>query len=82
MKVKATVCTACKDTIFSRAHHDFRYCTCKKTFIDGGFLYVRVGGESRDIIDLEIEATKEDLYEDWNHRIDRFGLIKEKVKEL
>lgn len=38
IKIKATgvQCIHCGDTIYSRAHYDMRYCTCRKTFIDGG----------------------------------------------
>lgn len=37
-------CKNCKDVIYSVAHHDFRYCTCKANFIDGGREYTRIGG--------------------------------------
>ena len=42
MKVQAIVCPKCGDTLFSRARHDFRYCSCGEVAVDGGFDYVRI----------------------------------------
>lgn len=36
-------CRSCKDRIFSWHRHDFRTCSCHKTFIDGGNDYIRMG---------------------------------------
>jgi len=79
MKIKALRCGKCSDTIFSRATHDFRYCTCGGLFIDGGFDYCRWGGEHVNIakdVWIEVDATKEELYKDWGTGKDKFGLIK------
>lgn len=78
MNIKAIKCGECKDIIYSRTRHDFHACSCGKTFIDGGFEYFRVGSETMnyEIVDIEVEATRSELYEDWNKRFDKFGLIK------
>jgi len=78
-------CLKCKDTIYSRTRHDFRPCSCKSIYIDGGLDYTRVGAlkEDIDISKLEtstmkIKATAGDLFYDWNMAEDKYGLIKEK----
>ena len=38
-------CGFCRDVIFSWSVHDFKRCWCGKVFIDGGFDYMRYGGE-------------------------------------
>jgi hypothetical protein len=80
MKVFAVVCKICGDTIFSRARHDFRKCSCGKTFVDGGFDYIRYGGEAEEkFVELEIDASRRDLYQDWGNCIDKYGLIKKET---
>lgn len=79
--VNALECPLCKDKIFSRSHHDWRQCSCGRTFVDGGFDYIRCGWTEGFVpkqIKLKIKATKEELYWDWNNRKDKFGLIKPK----
>ena len=80
MKISAVICKACGDTIFSRAHHDFHYCSCGKTFVDGGFDYIRYGFDPSigrpDWVEIEVEATETELCQDWNYRTDKFGTIK------
>ena len=39
-------CPHCAEEIFSNERHDFVACKCKKTYIDGGFDYIRVGYDS------------------------------------
>ena len=75
MKVYAVQCTRCKDIIYSRAHHDCRYCTCGKSMIDGGFEYSRIGGNPTPVAKI-IKATKKELYDDWNLKKDKYGIIK------
>lgn len=36
-------CSACGDRIFSNFRHDFVRCKCGRTFVDGGFDYIRGG---------------------------------------
>ena len=38
-------CPVCKKMIYSLYGHDFQYCPCGKTALDGGFDYRRVMGE-------------------------------------
>ena len=45
MKVSAIKCTICDSVVWSQSRHDFRYCDCKKCFIDGGRSYTRMGWE-------------------------------------
>lgn len=82
MKIHAYQCSECKDTVFSRARHDFRYCSCENLFCDGGQEdYFRVGATKNyhliKHIELELEITKEELYKDWNKAEDKYGIIKE-----
>lgn len=84
IKVNALQCSNCGDIIFSRAVHDFRSCTCEECFVDGGFEYFKYGGEffkpkEPEILILELNISKKDLYKDWNHSIDRYGLIKKNI---
>ena len=53
MKVYTVKCPKCGDRIYSRARHDFRYCSCNYLFVDGGFEYTRIGAESLDNIDAK-----------------------------
>jgi len=82
MKVRAIKCDKCGDTIYSRALHDFRSCTCGRIFIDGGFDYTRIGweGEMEEpprVFELTLNnITRIDLYEDWSSGKNCFGLLK------
>lgn len=78
MKVQAIKCKLCGETIYSRARHDFKWCSCHTIFIDGGFDYMRCGGEPENIESVEVDigpVTVLELYKDWNEGIDRFGRI-------
>ena len=77
-------CSNCGDILYSRTVHDFHYCYCGRIAIDGGFDYVKICGDIKhflDIFQLEIDATKTDLYYDWNSRKNKYGRI-ERVKQL
>ena len=80
MKVNAIQCQKCKDKIYSRARHDFHWCSCESVAIDGGFEYVKICGDEKNYkhIKVNVDADKKILYEDWNQGIDKFGLIKGK----
>jgi Zn-finger nucleic acid-binding protein len=82
MKVQAITCPTCGDTIFSRARHDFRYCSCKEVAIDGGADYTKIVFNSAkpEIFEMNVTATKKELYDDWNKREDKLGLIKNDIK--
>lgn len=51
-KVNAVRCLYCGDIIQSRSRHDFVYCSCKNTFVDGGLDYQRVGGKDLNMIEF------------------------------
>jgi len=77
-RIATVTCNGCGDEIYSRARHDFKSCECGKTHIDGGFDYVKTGfdpsiGFSPHI--RYVNATKEELYQDWNLQKDKFGKI-------
>lgn len=42
-------CKKCGDVIESKSRHDFVWCSCKSTGIDGGKDYVKVSGNPDDI---------------------------------
>lgn len=71
------LCKKCGTFIFSRAGHDFRWCSCKAVAIDGGFGYVKVSGDLNAYksyqITLPSRLTLKKLYEDWNKRKDKEG---------
>lgn len=83
VKVNVCRCPGCGDDIYSRAPHDFRVCTCGAIFVDGGFELLRYGflvdrkPEWSDIYvhELEINADKDILFDDYNTGTDRFGKI-------
>jgi hypothetical protein len=83
MLVNAIKCPKCKDTVYSRAMHDFRDCSCGYCWIDGGTAYTRTGYGVEDpdepIESLQIEVTSDlgELYQDWNKGLDKLGIIKE-----
>jgi len=80
MKVNAIICSKCDTIIYSRAIHDFRTCKCESISIDGGFDYIRVLWDDKKVsipkqIQLDVLATKEELYNDWNSRKDIYGMV-------
>ena len=78
MKVNTIICSKCRDEIYSRAIHDFRNCSCKTVFIDGGFDYTRIGYSEKEPKSRTryIKATRKEMYDDWNTKADKFGVIK------
>jgi hypothetical protein len=79
MIVQCIMCPKCGDILYSRARHDMRICSCNSVFIDGGFDYMRFGGDVKPKrLQKRIKATKFDLFDDWNLSKDEFGLIKTK----
>ena len=79
MRVTAIQCPECKTTIYSRAHHDFNSCECGKCHVDGGFEYFKMGwgtSEKPQSFQVEVDATKEQLYVDWNSGKNKFGVVK------
>ena len=80
--VHAIKCRKCGDIIYSRAVHDFHFCSCEKCAIDGGFDYLRILGDPKNYepIDIEVNATRKELYVDWATGKDKFGTIKKAKK--
>jgi len=83
MTIKALRCPLCGDAVYSRARHDMRYCSCKSISADGGFDYTKISYDTEKLgdkqptwIDVTVDATKKELYHDWNTGADKFGLIK------
>lgn len=80
-RVRTVTCTECGAEMYSRARHDLHGCECG-TFVDGGFDYLRAGwskGDKRPITSTRyVAATRQELYDDWNKRIDKFGFIQKK----
>jgi hypothetical protein len=81
-RVWTVTCPGCQKEIYSRAGHDYRTCGCpQQTMVDGGFSgYVRYGGQSIAVLRTSfrhrfIKASKQELYDDWNKRLNRFGVI-------
>lgn len=84
MTINAIKCLKCGDIIYSRSHHDFHWCSCKSCAIDGGFNYLKITGDYENwksvqinVLDDkdEIEA-KKILFDDWNKRINKYGVLK------
>jgi len=83
MMIHGVVCPNCKDFIYSRTRHDFRTCTCGDTSIDGGQTdYIKLSAKNmKDIqhLTMEIKTTLGKLYDDWNLKLDKLGLIPTKT---
>lgn len=78
MKVVAIKCESCGDTIYSRTHHDMRYCSCGSVAIDGGRDYTKISFKAKTppkTFEIEIDATEKQLYDDWNKRENKLGKI-------
>jgi len=48
MKKTKIKCLKCGDVIQSLSVHDFKWCSCRNIFIDGGNEYLRYGGNVED----------------------------------
>lgn len=80
MIVSGVKCYKCGDFIYSRTLHDLHYCSCGTLFVDGGFERIRYGADEINLVPFlstEVNATKKQLFDDWNENKDVFGLIKE-----
>tara|TARA_Y100000034_G_scaffold110973_1_gene143585 strand:+ start:302 stop:553 length:252 start_codon:yes stop_codon:yes gene_type:complete len=73
MKVDALQCLSCKDILYARARHDLRPCTC-------GAIYVSASTAHATPVEVEVDVTLSELYDDWNLRRDEFGLITTKFQ--
>lgn len=77
-------CPKCNDVIYSRANHDFHFCTCGEVAIDGGFDYIRfLSNYNLTPFKKFIKGeTRQSLYQDWNQGIDKYGKISPKNREV
>ena len=78
--VRAIHCEECNTTVYSRASEDLRECRCGRVRVYGGFLshfkYDIIEKKTKyKTIKMEIKATPDDLYDDYENMEDRFGLI-------
>lgn len=79
MTITGIKCDNCGDIIYSRARHDFRWCSCESCAIDGGQRdYIKVCGNTDEykFIDIEVDVTLQELYNDWSKSIDKYGKVK------
>ena len=77
-RVTTVTCPKCQIEIYSRARHDYHTCFCGETMVDGGFDYLRYGGKELALIlkrTRYVSASRQELYDDWNQRKDKFGFI-------
>jgi len=56
-------CKSCHQVLVSLHVHDFRQCSCGASFVDGGFEYMRYGGEIENF-SIKLEDDKLSFYED------------------
>lgn len=77
--VSCIICPSCKDIIYSRARHDFRWCSCKEVAVDGGQDYFKVVFNKNipKTVKKYVEASKKELYDDWDKGLNKFGIIKQ-----
>lgn len=78
-RVRTVTCPDCKDETFSRARYDYHLCECGATMVDGGFDYLRYTGKVLSLVVVRVRyvnATRRELYDDWNIGANKFGFIK------
>ena len=88
--VRGKTCQDCKIFVYSRCTRDMRYCRCRRLYAARGQPrswneshrwhnhYVYFGGWTSHDTKVEertIRATHEDLYSDWQLRINKYGWI-------
>ena len=86
MLVRAVHCEECNTTVYSRASEDLRECQCGRVRVYGGFLshfkYDIMGKKTKyKTIKMEIQATPEDLYDDYENMEDKFGLVNKSIEK-
>lgn len=61
MIVKGIKCPSCELVVWSRGQYDFRYCSCRKSWVDGGREYLRIGGlAAKDAARNTVEISLDD----------------------
>ena len=84
--VRAIHCEECNTTVYSRASEDLRECGCGRVRVYGGFLshfkYDIMGKKTKfKKIKMNIKATPDDLYDDYETMEDKFGLVEKQIEE-
>jgi len=77
--VNAVECKECNTIIYSRTESDLRECECGRVMVSGGQEYFKFDvftDPQYEIKKINVDANLHDLYEDWHHMNDDFGLIK------
>jgi hypothetical protein len=81
-RVTTVTCSKCATETYSRTRHDYHLCECGGTMVDGGFDYLRYGsdpGYARPLIRIRyVNATRKELYDDWNTHEEKFGVFVKK----
>lgn len=80
--VAAATCRACGDTIFSRAGHDMRPCSCDSIAIDGGAQYTKLSGDNYQLSVIMVPYSKAEIRNDWNRSIDKIGKVNGEAKRM
>lgn len=61
-------CGKCEEKLFSMWVHDFHFCKCGETFIDGGYDYVRCGWHTlrpKNVYRLEEIPKQKPIEQEW-----------------
>jgi hypothetical protein len=76
--VTAAFCKECNVWIYSRSRHDQQYCPKTCIAIDGGRSYIKLcfSCNAPKTKKFTINATEQELYDDWNTRGHKYGTIK------
>ena len=85
MLVRAIHCEECDTTVYSRATDDLRECECGRVRVYGGFMshfkYEIIDKKTKyKTLKMNIQATPNDLYDDYETMEDKFGLIKQQTQ--
>lgn len=77
IKVMAIKCSKCHELVYSRARHDYNFCSCGSVGIDGGRSYTKVSFTDKvpDMHEVTLNYTNQDLYNDWNNNINKLGKL-------
>jgi len=84
--VRAIQCEECDTTVYSRTIEDLRECECGRVMVYGGCMShfkfeIKDKKTKFKTIKMNIQATPNDLYDDYESMEDEFGLIKKKTKK-
>jgi len=78
VKIKAVECQSCGDVIFSRTDEDFRECSCGSVNASGGQTHFKaesVPNAEHKVVEVNLNLSMEDLYDDWDQMTDNYGVI-------